>query len=509
MKTNNYKKILVMMLSVSIISACTKKLDVLDENNPTSESYFKTASELQNGVNSVYSILRAGELTAREWYTIHDMRSGEFAAGGPQLEAPRAELNNQPAPSATNSVIGSVWNGCYHMINRANLVIQKAPGVTDNVALRDRVVGEAKFLRGWAYFELVSQWGKVPLYTEPVTSATDFKGKAEVDDIYKLIVADLTEAAQKLPATYGASDNGRATSGAANALLGRALLQKGDYAAAKTALLQVYGKYSLVANYQWNFDGDVRDDNGVQQTLGHEFNAESIFEVVFLDKADGQFNWGYNGEGSTSALGTARNQDWGKTWGNVIPSNRLLDEYEANDPRFKFTVWEEGDMILTGSTTSAPTALLAADINTASSIKNGVTKKRFFRKYNIYEWVNSGFHIGGLNQRLLRYADVLLMLAECEAEVGTPAQAAIYINMVRSRPSVNMPPVVLATKNDALRAVIHERWVELASEEIINIDVLRWRKKGYYPTITSDPRPGQVDMFPIPAAELAANPLVR
>jgi hypothetical protein len=187
----------------------------------------------------------------------------------------------------------------------------------------------------------------------------------------------------------------------------------------------------------------------------------------------------------------------------------LLNEYEANDPRFKMTIWEEGDQILTGSINQAPVALTAADINTTTSIKNGVTKKRFFRKYNIYEWVNSGFHMAGLNQRFLRYADVLLMLAECEAEVGTPAQAAIYINQVRSRPSVNLAPVVLADKNAALRAVMHERWVELAAEEIVNMDVLRWRKKGYYPSITTDPRPGQVDKFPIPASETAANPLVR
>ncbi len=80
-------------------------------------------------------------------------------------------------------------------------------------------------------------------------------------------------------------------------------------------------------------------------------------------------------------------------------------------------------------------------MNMATSTKGGVTIKRFFRKYNIYEWVNSGFHPVVLNQRVIRYADVLLMLAECEAEVGTPAQAASYINEVRARPSVNMPPV--------------------------------------------------------------------
>ena len=224
------------------------------------------------------------------------------------------------------------------MINRANLVIAKAPGVTDNVALRDRVVGEAKFLRAWAYFELVSQWGDVPLYTETVTSATGFQGKSPAADIYAFIIADLTEASQKLPASYGSSDLGRATKGAADALMGRVQMQKGDYAAAKTALLQVYNKYSLV-NYLWNFDGDVRDDGGTLITSGHEFNAESIFEVVFVDRGDNNFNWGYNGEGSTSPLSTVRNQEYGITWGNIIPSDRLLNEFEANDPRYKFTVF--------------------------------------------------------------------------------------------------------------------------------------------------------------------------
>lgn len=499
------------LLGLAIIGAiaCNKRLNVLDENNPTSESYFKTAAELQNGVNAVYSILRSGNMIAREWYTLHDMRGGEYNAGGEQLEAPRKELLVSPTPAATNSVITSIWTGCYHMINRANVVLAKAPDVTDNPGLRDRIVGEAKFLRGWAYFELVSQWGDVPVYTEPVTSPTQFQGKTPAADIYTLIINDLTEAAAALPSEYGASDNGRATSGAATALLGRVQIQKGDYGAAKTALLNLVGQYSLVDNYQWNFDGDVANDDGTAAFGGHEFNDESIFEVVFVDRGDGSFNWGYNGEGSTSALANARTQDWGKTWGNTIPSNRLLDEYEANDPRYKFTIWEEGDLILTGSSSQSPVALTAADINTTTSVKNGVTKKRFFRKYNIYEWVNSGNHYGGLNQRLLRYADVLLMLAECEAEVGTPGQAAIYINQVRARPSVNMPPVAPATKEAALRAVMHERWVELAAEEINNIDILRWRKKGYFPSIMTDPKPGQVDMLPIPANEISANPALQ
>jgi len=508
MKSASSKYILAFILVAAGIIACTKKLNVLDENNPTTESYFKTASELQNGVNAIYSTLRAAELVGREWFFTHDMRGGECASGGAQLEAPRAELLKQPSPAPSNAVMSNVWQGCYQMINRANLILSKAPDVTDNPALRDRLVGEAEFLRAWAYFELITQWGDVPLYTEPPASSTDFKGKSPVAQIYDVIIGDLTDAVQKLPDSYGSADNGRATKGAANSLLGRVQMQKGDYAAAKTALLQVYGKYSLVAEYSWNFDGDAKDDNGVTISTGHEFNSESIFEVVYVDKGDNNFNWGYVGEGSTSPLSTVRNQEYGITWGNVIPSDRLLDEFEDNDPRYKFTIFEEGDQILTQSP-AAPKTLTANDMNIATSTRKGVTMKRFFRKYNIYDWVNSGFHPGGLNQRVIRYADVLLMLAECEAETGTPAQAAVYINEVRSRPSVNMPAVTLTTREDALKAVMHERSVELGAEEVSSIDVLRWRAKGYFPSIIPDRVPGQVSLLPIPASETSTNPLLK
>jgi hypothetical protein len=517
MKHKMNKSVVVLLLAITSILACTKKLNVLDGNNPTNESYFKTASELQNGVNAIYSTLRAAELVGREWFFTHDMRGGECASGGAQLEAPRAELLAQASPAPSNSVMTNVWTGSYQMINRANLVLAKAPDVTDNTALRDRLVGEAKFLRAWAYFELVSQWGDVPLYTEPVTSVSGFKGKSPAAEIYAFIIADLTAAVSALPDTYGSSDNGRATKGAANALLGRVQMQKGDYAAAKAALLQVYGKYSLVNNYQWNFDGDIKDDQGNVVTTGHEFNSESIFEIVFVDKGDNNFNWGYNGEGSTSPLSTVRNQEYGITWGNVIPSDRLLNEFETNDPRYKFTIYEEGDDILTapGAVDNiakqpvTPLKLTPAMMNIAASTKNGVTIKRFLRKYNIYEYVRSGFHPGGINQRVIRYAEVLLMLAECEAEIGSPAQAAAYINEVRNRASVKMPPVVLASKNDALKAVMHERAVELGAEELASIDILRWRKKGYFPSIKADPKPGQVDLFPIPASETSTNPLLK
>lgn len=481
---------------------------MLDENSPTTESYFKTAGELQNGVNAIYSSLRAANLVGREWFFLHDMRGGEAGRGGPQLEAPRAELLEQTNGAPSNSVLTSVWNGAYQMINRANMVLSKAPAITDNTSLRDQLVGEAKFLRAWAYFELVSQWGDVPLYTEPVTNTSGYKGKSPAAEVYTLIITDLTEAVAALP--DAAAQPGRVTKGAANAQLGRVQMQKGDYQAAKDALLKVVnsGRYMLEPNYLDNFSGDVMS-NGQKVAEGKEFNRESVFEIAFLDKGDNNFNWGYNGEGISQPVSTVHNQEYGIVWGNVIPSNLLLNEFEANDPRYKFTIYEPGDKILTFEGTKAGKELAAGDLNVAASTRNGVTQKRVFRKYSIYDWDDNGFHPGGVNQRLIRYADVLLMLAECEAELGNFSAAADYINMVRARASVNMPAITLSSKNQALRAVMHERMVELSIEGTNNIDILRWRKKGYYPSIMPDPRPGQIEFLPIPSSEIAANPLLQ
>lgn len=497
--------VIAIVLVAVVVFACNKRLNVMDENNPTTESYFKTAAELQNGVNAIYSSLRSGNLLGREWFFTHDMRGSEAAPGGPQLEAPRAELMKQPSPAPSNSVMTSVWNGCYQMINRANLVIQKAPDVKDDIALRDATVGEAEFLRAWAFFELASMWGDVPIYTEPVTSAIGYKGKSPVADVYTLIINDLTDAISKLPLTQ--SQLGRATKGAAYALLGRVQMQKGDYAAAKTALLEDYGKYSLVP-FLYNFDGDIKLGT-TDIASGHEFNAESVFEVVFVDKGDNNFNWGYTGEGATSDASEMRSQEYGIVWGNVVPSDLILNEFEPGDPRYKLTFFESGDNIMTFEGTKPGIALTEDGMNVAQSNRNGVEKKRVYRKYSILDWTDDGFHPDGLNHRLIRYADVLLMLAECEAEVGTPSGAAKYINEVRARPGVNMPPVTLASKEQAIRAVMHERAVELCGEEVNNIDILRWRKKGYYPSIMPDPKPGQVDMLPIPASETSANPLIK
>ena len=387
MKKNINKIVFAVIMTIIVIISCEKKLNVLDTNSPTQESYFKTAVELEKGVNGVYSIIRSTNLLGRVWHYLHSMRGGEVNSGGSQLEIENRELLTANTIQPTNAQISNTWTACYQMINRANLVIAKASGVTDNITLRDRVVGETKFLRAWAYFELVSQFGDVPMYTEPVTSSTGFKGKEPSANIYALIISDLTDAAAKLPPSYSGSNLGRATKGAANALLGRVNLQKGDYAAAKTALLAVYnsGLYSLVP-YLWNFDGDIKSNNVTPAETGHEFNAESVFEVAFNDKGDNGFGWGGENTSSTAAGSTMRAQDWGTIWGNVIPSNRILDEFEPGDPRYKWTFWEEGDKVVTKAGTLPGVTMLAADMNVATSTRNGVTIKRIYRKYSLNDW---------------------------------------------------------------------------------------------------------------------------
>ena len=500
--------VIIVAITVVIYSCKKAALDTSDPNNLTTGNYYKTAAQLKQGVNAIYAVLHQNNLVSREWYYLHDTRSDEVAPGGGQLEAPRLQLyNNTDDP--TNSVMNSVWNGWYTVIFRANVVTDNAPNVTDNVADAKESVGEAKFLRAWAYFDLVTMWGGVPLVTKVATSPSDFQPRATVDAVYTQIIQDLTDAAAVLPGK-SSTDKGRATAAAANVMLGRVLMQKGDFTGAKAALLKVPTSgadgYSLNARYLDNFE------------LATEFSPESIFEVVFVDKGDNGSNWG--GESATEEQSTVRNQEYNPVaWRNLIPSDKYLNEFESTatgaaktDPRFSYSVYQSGDLYNNGLST-----LTDADQNGNSSVLNGVTKKISWRKFMIiYQESKSaaGFHPGGNNQRIIRYSEVLLDLAECANETSDIAGAVNYLNMVRARQDVNMPAYPTAqfpvtTKADVVKAIMHEKMVELGDEEVRNIDILRWRKAGYFAT---EPiaafKTGRDELLPIPQAELDNNPLV-
>ncbi|RYF63278.1 MAG: RagB/SusD family nutrient uptake outer membrane protein, partial [Cytophagaceae bacterium] len=210
--------------------------------------------------------------------------------------------------------MNSVWNSLYVVIHRANTVTEYASRATDNPALVTRSVAEAKFLRGWAYYELASQWGDVPIYTETVKAPADYQPKSPAAAVYAQAKKDLEEAAAALPGK-STTDLGRATKGAAYAMLGRVLMQSGDYAGAKAALLNVpttgADGYALTDRYLDNFEEET------------EFNKESILEIVFVDKGNNNFNWGNGtGDGVNAEQTTVRNQEYNTlAWRNLIPSN--------------------------------------------------------------------------------------------------------------------------------------------------------------------------------------------
>lgn len=536
-----YLKIFITgVLMTIVIISCDKNLDKTDPNSVVVSDFFKNSTELQSGTNAIYAVLHGSNLVGREWFFLHDTRSDEVATGGSQLEAPRAQLLTG-VHDPTNAVMNGVWNALYTLIHRANTVIVNGPNVTDNNSLRDRCVAEAKFLRAWAYFELVSQWGGVPIYTTPATGADSYQPRATEADVYTQIVADLQAAIGVLPGKSGI-EKGRATKAAGNALLGRVLMQKGDYAAAKTALLNIptvgADGYRLMNRYLDNVEAGLStptDAGKLDESF--EFNDESIFEAIFVDKGNTDFNWGGNGigDGAAANQSTVRNQEYcAVAWRNLIPSDKFLREFESTDsgatktdPRYKFSVYEATSPLgVPGDTYNNGQSIMDSnDVQGPKSRVHGVIKKVSWRKYMVLyrdSKAYAGFHPSGNNQRLIRYADVLLMLAECENEGANIAGAIGYLNQVRARPTVAMPlyPVAYAnplapqypcnSKNEVTKAIMHERMVELGDEEVRNVDIVRWRKKGYYPSVVPEPlsyfQANKHELLPIPQAEIDNNP---
>ena len=512
------------MAIVATLASCDANLDKNNPNSLTVDSYYQSSEDLATAVNAVYAVLQDQTLVSREWFFVHDLRGDDMATGGGQLETPRAQLLNG-AGDASNFVSNSVWKGCFGLIGRANAIIELAPKAkVTNAALTARTVAEAKFLRAWAYFEAVSLWGDVPLYNEYVKTLDGVKARAASTDVYTSIIGNLTDAIAVLPASYAGSDKGRATKAAAQMLLARVYMQRGaagDYASALTLLQAIVGSglYGLTDNY---------NDNFMEET---EYNKESIFEVGFMD-SNAAFSWGYNLGDGLGAETTVHNQEINPTtWGNLIPSRSLLEEFEVvgvngatkTDPRYKFSFYEAGDAMFNGNIGDDKDGYR---FNIASSVvRGGAAKKVGWRKHTILYKSIASYYPGGVNERIMRYADVLLLLAECQNETGASAAAVTTLNMVRDRASVAMPhygtPAMdglypVDTKINILKAIAHERRVELNGEEIRNRDILRWRAQdklvGAGKIYATDPISyfvkNKYELLPIPQATLDSNPLI-
>jgi tetratricopeptide (TPR) repeat protein len=478
------------LYTMMIFVSCEKKLDKINPNSVTTDNYFKTSLQLQKGVNAAYTTLNGSYLVGSSYVWLMDLRADDLV--GTTLADERGDIL-RGALGVNNSYVDRIWRGWYIIIHRCNVVINNtvtADPDDANLVLRDRVVAEAKFLRGLAYFELASLWGGAPLVTKPVTSFDQFSPRASQAEVYAASLKDLQDAAAALPASYAASENGRATSGAANAMLGRVYMQMKDYTNAKIYLEKVRASnvYSLVPNSNWNFDEE------------HEFNSESVFEVVFSPSPDAAEDEGddYLYGQYREATSGFRQYDVNTGNGVVLPSPGLVSEFETNDPRRKATIYDVGD-----------------------TWAGGTMAQQSWKKYTLsYKNPTPGAVANSINRRFIRYAEVLLMLAECENETSNPTGAVARLNDVRSRadivtaglsayPTVQFP---CNTKNEITRAIIHEKRVELAGEQIRNRDLLRWREEGKLALAGGDPityfTANKYELLPVPQSEIDRNLLL-
>lgn len=494
-----YNKIKPFILAFLVFSSCND--DILKKENPSqlpSEAFFSTQTQAESAVNAIYAGLQANQMYNREFFFVHDLLSDDMASGGAQLEAPRAAVLNHIL-DANNPLINAVWTGLYRVIHRANLVISRISDVPDveiTSEMRNRLEGEARFLRAWAYFELVSLWGPIPLIKEPAATTEGFPRLPE-SDVYILIFEDLAFAEGNLPlkSEYGGGDLGRATKGAAQALAGRIRLFRGEYAEAKTELQKVIdsNQYSLVSRYLDNFQEE------------NENNSESIWEIQLSEEYGTSGAW--NGDGRGIAEITFRGQEYGpNAWRNIIPSPDLVAAYDENDPRKEYSFFQIGDSFNNGT-----------DVLTTGNVAGGATTPSWEKYQMIYKRASEN-QSSGINFRNIRYADVLLMMAEIQNELIGPDASIGYVNQVRARGSealaadpefegaVNLPPLPEpSNKEEMFDIIVHERRVELAGEQIRNRDIRRWRRAGKLDSEPIDAYQAHHDLLPIPAVEIDNN----
>ncbi|MCE6989777.1 RagB/SusD family nutrient uptake outer membrane protein [Dyadobacter sp. CY323] len=462
---------------LSILSCRNDFLNLAPISSVNTQNFYKTAGDIELAVNAAYSTLQLAGQFSQGYWVVGETRSDNtfnFEDGG----------NNDHVDldlfrmASSNSILSLIWVDYYRGIMACNVVLERINGVTMENALKERYIGEVSFLRALMYFNLVRIFGDVPLVLTETKSVEEgySQGRIAANEVYSQIIQDLQSAENKLPKTYSGALVGRATSGAAKAVLGKVYLTKKEYAAAQAKLKEVIdqGTYSLLTDYAalWN--------------PANKNNAESVFEIQFKKGTTGTssafLSWfaPRNSGNSVTINGFA--------YGRNLPTEDLAKAYEANDLRKKSSLAE-------GYTNSS----------------NVFVKDKYTLKFNDQPFTANNYDN---NWPYLRYADVLLMYAEATNEVnGGPNQLAYdQINAVRKRAGLNPLPANL-NKNTFALALEHERQVELAFEGHRWFDLVR---TGRALEVMNAHFKGSVVLqsfqllYPIPQSQIDINPdLIR
>ena len=430
---------------------CRNDVNITDPNAPGSQTFFKTANDAQAGVNASYNaLLRLG--TYQRWQAFsYDMRSdiGTSTSPWPELQA----FIKFQFPSGYDFDINrDTWNDTYTLIARTNQVIANVPGIDMDPATRARLVGEAQFLRGLAYFHLITLYGgNIPLITAPV-AITDRPAGADSAKVFAQIEQDFTAAAavNVLPIQLNSASGGRATRGAAQGMLGKTLLQERKWSAAATALAPVVqgqlGAYRLLSDYGSLFRPEGNNSD------------ESLFEVQMGNDALAG-SQGIGGLNISKMVGPC-----GPSYCDGLPTRWYLDQFLAEptttggvDPRVDATIYYyRGDTTKVYARTWAEWA--ARDPG-----KYAAHTQIYFKKYGeYYTGSNDQTWDAQLNYKVLRFADVLLMYAEALNETTGPAAAKQYVDLVRAR--AKLAPLGTLSQAQMRDEILHQRLLEFGVE---------------------------------------------
>jgi len=438
-------------MALFALSSCSSFLDVEPTDRYTEDNYWDTEERAAASLNGVYaSLLHNGLYGGTSPLYFENLSPNTYRYQGDH------NLVAQGLHDANTGLFNTVWQGAYQGIGRANDFLANIDRVEMGEDLKKRYIAEAKFLRAVFYFPLWHLYGGAPLILDAPDDATQAGlPRNSAEELYAQILRDLDEAAVDLPETYGASDKGRATAGAALAFKTRVLLYAGQWAAAAETAKRVIdaGTYGLFPDYRGLF------------FLENEGNQEVIFDVQFRFP---EFTHGFDinlDQYNNIAPLPDLVDDYYDIQGKPISQSSIYDParpYENRDPRLQATVIVKG-------------SLFKGSVVTDDQYpRTGYGQK----KYTVFKDDTPAATIpdgqSELNYILLRYADVLLMYAEAQNEANGP-DASVYdaINEVRAR--AGMPPVDETLDQDGLREEIrHERRIELAGEGFYYYDVRRW-----------------------------------
>jgi hypothetical protein len=466
------------LASSLLLGATSCQKDILEQVNPnlaTTTSFWQNSGDATKGIIAAYSGMQQLG-TYRRWLNFAlDIRDDEGFSQSPWNEL--RDFNRFIIGNYDFEVNFNIYRDHYRGLTRCNQVIDNVPNITGmDAGLQKQIVAEAKFLRALLYFNLVSLYGNVPLVLNQTTSLGVIPPQATETQVWDQVFSDLQAAIPDLPATYSGNDVGRATKGAAQTLLGKAYMQNRRWADASTQFASVIssGAYRLTDTYTDNFRHTT------------ENNSESIFEVQFTDTKRG----GNDGDDANSSEGGQRSQFFGVPGfgfndGEVRPwvVNEFLKEGTTTgqrDPRLASTVfYNRFDQ------TQFPSTLPVDNDRNVYSSGNFETRyandarnlaRVYWRKYQTDYYRTFEDFDSPINQRVMRYADVLLMQAEALNEQGQTASAVPLINLVRQRPSTGLPALVAGSFTQAsLRTqIMHERVTELTGEGTRWFDLRRW-----------------------------------